>query len=181
MLAPPDCMIDIETLGARPDAAICSIAAVRFDALGRSDHMETLEILIDLDDCLVNHKRTFDTGTLEWWGKQKPEVQFKAMEQGPRVTLAEGLDQLSKFASGSSRMWAQGTNFDPVILEGSYMATKQTAPWGFWQWRDSRTLFAFVKDLPAKGEMAHDALYDAIHQAKNVQFALQKLGVDSVK
>lgn len=177
MLGPSDCMIDIETIGAIPGSAILSIAAVRFDALARSDQTIEFEVLIDPDDCLVNHNMTYEQVTLEWWEKQTPEVRYTAFEKGPRVTLAQALEQLAHFTSGSSRLWCQGMNFDPPLLEAAYHICGMPRPWDYWQWRDSRTLLSFVPTVPAKGKGAHDALYDVKWQAEQVQYCLKQLGV----
>lgn len=178
MIGPPDCMIDIETVGTSHNAAILSMAAVRFDSLSRSDKLETLELLIDLDSCF-QVGLVYDEGTLSWWKRQSTEVQFKAFEQQPRVSIHDALDDLSKFVSGSSRFWCQGMNFDPVILESAYIATNKFLPWKYWQWRDSRTLMTLISDLPKKDGSAHDALYDAVWQAKIVQTCLQKLQIEN--
>lgn len=177
MIGPPDCMVDIETVGTAHNAAILSIAAVRFDSLSRSDSIKTLEILIDVDSCF-NAGLSWDEGTIKWWSQQSKEIQFKAFEQQPRISLTEALDQLSHFVSGSSRLWCQGMNFDPVILESAYIATDKFLPWKYWQWRDSRTLMSMFRNLPKKDSNAHDALYDAVWQAKIVQDCIKRLGVE---
>lgn len=173
-------MIDIETLGTQPGAAIISIAATRFDALARNDNAIDLEILIDADDCLNNWNMDYDPVTIEWWEKQAPEVRYTAFEKGPRVTLVQALEQLTLFTSGASRLWCQGMNFDPPLLEAAYTVCKLPRPWQYWQWRDSRTLLSFVSTVPAKGKGAHDALYDVKWQAEQVQYCLKQLGVRSL-
>lgn len=177
MIAPPDCMIDIETLGTQPGSAILSIAAVRFDALHRSDTIVEFETLVDPDDCLAKWNLTYDEGTIEWWERQAPEVRAKAFESGPRVTLPEALQQLSEFVATANRLWCQGMNFDPPLLEAAYTVCGMPRPWHYWQWRDSRTLLSFVPTVPAKGKGAHDALYDVKWQATQVQYCLKQLGV----
>lgn len=177
MIGPPDCMVDIETVGTAHNSAILSIAAVRFDSLSRSNRIETLELLIDVDSCF-QAGLSWDEGTMKWWSKQSPEAQFKAFDQQPRLDLSSALDQLTQFISNSSRLWCQGMNFDPVILESAYIATGKFLPWKYWQWRDSRTLMSMLQDLPKKDGTAHDALYDAVWQAKIVQECIKRLGIE---
>jgi hypothetical protein len=180
MIAPPDCMVDIETVDTKTTAAIVSIAAVRFDALGRGDNMQTLELLIDLDDCFAAGL-TYDDGTIAWWSNQTEAVKYKAFEAGPRLKLADALVELRTFVAGSTRLWCQGMNFDTPILENAYRAAKVNIPWNYWQWRDSRTLLSFFRDLPKKDKNAHDALYDATWQAKMVQHCLKKLELEDIR
>jgi len=180
MIAPADCMIDIETIATTPNSAIITIAAVRFDSLGRSDRMETLELLIDADDC-ISQGFDVDEGTLEWWGKQSPEAQYAAFEKGPRLALSHALDSLSKFVFSADRLWCQGMNFDPVILENAYQKFGKPVPWMYWKWRDSRTVLSLIQDLPKKDSQAHDAVYDAVWQAKCVQDVLQTLKVERIR
>jgi hypothetical protein len=173
-------MIDIETIATTPNSAIITIAAVRFDALARTDKMETLELLIDVDDCMG---RGFDVdpNTLDWWGKQSPEAQYAAFEKGPRLLLPDALTSLSRFVFNTQRLWCQGMNFDPVILENAYRKIGQTVPWMYWKWRDSRTLLSLLAELPKKDSRAHDAVYDAVWQAKLVQQVLQTLKVEGIR
>lgn len=180
MILPPDCMVDIETIATSNNAAIITIAAVRFDALNRTDHMETLELLVDADDC-INQGFDVDEATLVWWGKQSPEAQFAAFEKGPRKTLAQALAELSRFVFTCDRIWCQGMNFDPIILENAYRKLSQPIPWMYWKWRDSRTLLSLVSDLPKKDSRAHDAVYDAVWQAQMVQRVLQNLNVERIR
>lgn len=180
MILPPDCMVDIETIATSNNAAIITIAAVRFDALGRSDKMETLELLIDADDC-ISRGFDVDESTLTWWAKQSPEAQFSAFEKTPRTTLDQALSELSKFVFTCDRIWCQGMNFDPVILENAYRKLGQPIPWMYWKWRDSRTLLSLLPDLPKKDNRAHDAVYDAIWQAQMVQQVLQTLHVERIR
>jgi hypothetical protein len=180
MIGPPDCMIDIETLGTQPGSAILSIAATRFDALNRGKTSMDFEILINPDDCLVNWNMSYDADTIAWWERQAPEVRTKAFESGPRTTLPKALVQLSAFVSGSTRLWCQGMNFDPPLLEAAYALCSIPRPWQYWQWRDSRTLLSFVDSVPRKGKGAHDALYDVKWQAEMVQYCLRQLGVEKL-
>lgn len=180
MIAPPDCMVDIETIATTPNSAIITIAAVRFDALSRADNWDTLELLVDADDC-IGRGFDVDTNTLEWWGRQSPEAQFAAFEKGPRVPLDQALAQLSKFVFSAERLWCQGMNFDPVILENAYQKLGQTIPWSYWKWRDSRTLLSLMPDPPKKDNRAHDAVYDAVWQSQRVQEVLKSLKVERIR
>lgn len=181
MILYTDAMVDIETVATSNNAAIITIAAVRFDALNSDKEMKTLELLIDVEDAINNWKLDVDSGTIEWWGKQSKEAQYAAFEKGPRITLDVALSSLAKFVGGSSRLWCQGMNFDPVILDNAYRAVGQPSPWMYYNWRDSRTLLSFFNDLPKKSGTAHNAVDDAVWQAEMVQHCLKKLNVEYLR
>jgi hypothetical protein len=178
-----DCMIDIETLSTRPNAWICSIAAVRFNALDVDSDKKTLELLIDKAKTSPDAVATFHfcENTTKWWEGQPENVKNKVLYGEPRIALEEALKILSEFCSGSSRYWSQGINFDPVILEHAYRVSGLEPPWKFWSWRDARTV---SKMGPSKVSMvkenAHDPLADCMFQVESVSKVLNYLKVKSI-
>lgn len=80
------------------------------------------------------------------------------------------------------QVWGNGASFDCVILRNSYSLTGQPVPWQWWNDRDVRTIVELGKvigfdpkrDMPFKGTR-HNALDDAIHQAKYVSAIWKKL------
>jgi hypothetical protein len=163
-----DIMVDLETLGKGPNAAIVSIGAVAFDLQTMSP--STFERRIGADSSL--QFGTIDASTLLWWYRQDPhnrEMLF--VEEG-----AHHLDSaLREFASWASqfgniktrRVWSNGAAFDNVILRSAYAATEIEAPWSYWNDRCFRTL----KSLYPKLDLAftgtrHSALDDAKHQVE---------------
>ena len=181
MISHSDAMIDIETIATSTNAAIITIAAVRFDALNADKAMQTLELLIDVDNAIDVWKLDVDPGTIDWWGKQSKAAQYAAFEKGPRLTLDDALAKLSKFVGGATRLWCQGMNFDPVILDNAYRAVGQPSPWMYYSWRDSRTIMSLFTDLPKKSGTAHNAVDDAIWQAEMVQTCLNRLNVEKLR
>ena len=89
------------------------------------------------------------------------------------------LAELNRFIVGVDQIWAQGAVFDIGILENLYQQLNTPVNWHYWQIRDSRTLFALLKQdpRPANFDQAHNALVDAYHQARGVQRAFELLGV----
>jgi hypothetical protein len=170
-----DCMFDLETLDTKPSAVILSLGAVSFDpkTLSIPDEMPRLMLRIDID-AQNDLGRTASDDTIEWWGKQPAHIQEEAFSEEGRTSLAESIDQFHKFVWNSDRIWSQGC-FDIVIMEDLYRMVGRTPPWNYWQIRDSRTLFDFV-DGKMDRSKHHDAMEDALEQARAVQRALHKIG-----
>lgn len=174
-----DVMLDLETLSTRPDAVILTIGAVKFDPY--SDY-------IDLDNGLyhrVNVDEQTELGrhvqeeTLNWWGKQDPEVFEEAMSETGRIGLEDFCSDLNRFLVGTENIWCQGPCFDIVILENLYRQLVKPTPWQFWQIRDSRTLFGVHGDPRDKNRAAaHNALMDCYYQAIGVQQIYNTLGLE---
>ena len=170
-----DVMFDLETLDTKPTAVILSLGAVKFDPKTQSVPAELPKLLLKFEiDAQNDLGRTTSDDTIEWWGKQPPHIQEEAFGLEGRTPLAEAIDQFHKFVWNSDRVWSQGC-FDIVIIEDLYRMVGRTPPWNYWQIRDSRTLFDFV-DGKMDRSKHHDAMEDALEQARAVQRALNKIG-----
>lgn len=165
-----DVMLDLETLSTLPNAVILSIGAVKFDPFtNRIDVDEGMDLRIDVDGQTAIG-RDIQEDTINWWGKQPPEVQEAAMSEEGRVGLEDFTRQLNKFMVGADSIWCQGPVFDIVILEDLYRQLGKPIPWNFWQIADSRTLFKVHGDPRDKNRKgAHNALMDCVYQAMGVQ------------
>jgi len=82
----------------------------------------------------------------------------------------------------STQLWGNGANFDNVLLRDAYRRSGLRPFWNFWNDRDVRTIvelgrqlgFDPKRDMPFIGKH-HNAIDDAIHQAKYVSAIWQKL------
>ncbi len=174
-----DVMIDIETTSTKYNACILSIGIVAFNLYSTStteDESESLELLIDKKSCDDLNLHTCEN-TMKWWSTQKPEVRRRAFEDGPRLSIKEALVKLNDFCKKikCKRYWAQGINFDYIVLENAYTQLNITPIWKFYQLRDSRTIQHMLEDTPKKPEDAHDAISDCKHQIKVVKYVYSKL------
>jgi hypothetical protein len=168
-------MFDLETLDTKPTAVILSLGAVKFDPKTQSVPDQLPKLLLKFDiDAQNDLGRTTSDDTIEWWGKQPPHIQEEAFGLEGRAPLLEAIDQFHKFVWNSDRIWSQGC-FDIVIVEDLYRMVGRTPPWNYWQIRDSRTLFDFV-DGKMDRSKHHDAMEDALEQARAVQRALKTIG-----
>jgi DNA polymerase III epsilon subunit-like protein len=167
-------MIDIETLSTKPNAQILSIAAIKFNRDDRKKEMqelkdlETFYVVIDQKSC-ENLGMDIDKDTVNWWKRQSKEAQDAVFsEKVTKISIFEALKQFSKFIKGASYIWAQGINFDCVILEHAFRVTEIPCTWKFWILRDTRTFFdvANVNLKNFSNEKKHDALYDCHAQLR---------------
>jgi len=170
-------MIDLETLGTRPDGVILSIGGVKFDP--NSDKIyDEFHYRLEVDE-QIDRGRSVDEGTVEWWGKQPAEVVEAAFGNEGRISIDEFLDVFKRWCVSADTFWSQGPTFDMVMLENLYLQYGKHYPWSFWQVRDSRTLFSVCKEDPRKKIQndLHNALADAYYQSKAIQIAYKELGV----
>ncbi len=166
-------MIDLETLATTPDAAILTIGACKFDPKSK-DIESTFYERIKLDT-QENYNRVINEDTLAWWAKQDKQIQEDAFSEGEdRIDLLEAMKKLYTFGLGTTHVWSHGSIFDVVIVENVCKSVQQAVTWKFWEVRDTRTLFE-LSDISVRIEGKHNALTDAVAQAKAVQQAYAKL------
>lgn len=160
-------MIDIETMGSRPNAPVLSIGAVMFDPVNGSLG-EKFYVAISPADAF--RYGVPDGDTLKWWMEQSEAARKAAV--GGQALLADALKGLTAFGKSNWKdieVWGNGPSFDMTILEYAYhKALGQLAPWKFWNVRCCRTVALLAGKRPPKitGGTYHNALDDAIHQAK---------------
>ena len=170
-------MLDLETLGTRPECVILTIGAVKFDPFKSEVADSGLYLRLDVDEQLAQG-REVQEDTLQWWMNQAEDVREEAIGEGGRVSIESFYKELNRFMVGVNNIWAQGPVFDIAILENIYRQYGWPTPWQFWQIRDSRTLFGVHGDPRVKGRAGHhNALADCVYQAQGVQQVYNKLGL----
>ena len=164
------CMIDIETLGTDPGAAIVSIGAVRFTVDGGIE--DELFVSVDVESC-QDYGLRIDASTVIWWLGQSADAR-EQLRGGD--DLEHALRELRAFVDGCDEVWANSPSFDLTILEAAYECVGLSIPWNFWEERDYRTLRA-VLEWPDREQdgTAHDALDDARFQAECLIEALEEV------
>lgn len=195
-------MIDLETMGTRPDAAIVAIGAVAFDMptmddpapkLGRSFYRN-----VDLQSCL-DAGLTVTGDTVYWWLQQETAARNKLLDS--RKPLREVLIEFADFFStemragykyeGAEYLWAHGLDFDVGIMRTAYDNLHMKHPWYYNKVRDDRTLYAVTGQPPwddlgvvllGSDDMCpHNALYDAKIQALGAMWAQNQLNLMGYK
>jgi hypothetical protein len=168
---PTRLMIDIETLGLAPGAAIVSIGAVHFhtDGLGAE-----FGASIDLQSCQAAGLDV-DAETLQWWLKQDDGVRAQLRGGKPLGSTLAAFDRFYDDIN-PDEIWANSPAFDCAILEAAYDAVEAEAPWDFYERRDLRTLRNLGVEGNAEREgPEHDALADARVQAREAAALLREV------
>ncbi|MCZ9596767.1 3'-5' exoribonuclease [Klebsiella quasipneumoniae] len=179
-------MVDLETMGKKNNAPIVAIGAVVFDPATGSIG-ESFYKVVCLESS-VNWGAVIDPSTVIWWLKQSSEAR-SAIVNDDAIPLQDALLQFREFVSdnvaGGSKMaqvWGNGASFDNSILRSSYDCIAEDYPWEYWNDRDVRTMvelgqaisFDPKTTIPFEGSR-HNALADAIHQARYVSAIWQRI------
>jgi hypothetical protein len=163
-----DVMVDLETMGTGPNAAITAIGAVEFDTtsgtLGR-----TFYNVVDLASA-VEQGGQIDASTVMWWLRQSDEA--RAALGKDAISLPHALQQFAEWIAPCGpgvRVWGNGASFDNVVLGSAYRNAGWPQPWKFWNDRCYRTVKAMYPNiLMERSGTHHNALDDAVSQAKHL-------------
>lgn len=172
-------MIDIETLGSKPNAVLLSIAAVEFDLVtGQTGAI--FEKNICVNSCIevglkMEHKTIF------WWLKQSKEAQ-KTLTQHTGYPIKNVLREFAIWVFDNYGLgvivWGNSARFDLGLLEAAFTACKMDLPWEYYNERDVRTLVAFAPEVKANTKfdgIKHYGVDDCKHQIKYCSEIFNKL------
>lgn len=171
MATNPDVMIDIETLDVSPKAVVLSVGMCKFYPTDiNRDPFDGRHFKIDIDT-QSGKNRVIDDSTISWWATQPKDIQEAAFSDDGRVSVEECAKEINKYLVGVNKIWANGPDFDLVILSSLFKDFDIHCNWKFWQYMDTRTIFQLMPRDPRKDLTfaAHNALADAITQAICVQ------------
>lgn len=166
-------MLDLETMGKGPNAAITQIGAVVFDVEKRIT-LERLQVYVDLEDSVRNGGE-MDASTVVWWLQQDADARNSF--NYATLSVNESLDLFTELVlrhepaeDEGVPVWGNGASFDNVILRRTYERAGKIAPWNFWQDRCYRTI---LKSLPGYPKVdfegvKHLAVDDAMHQVRQL-------------
>lgn len=165
------CMIDLETLGLNRDAVIVSVGAAIFRIDG--EIVSTFYEVLSLDD--QKGLRSVDLDTMKWWMAQSDEARavFSANSERVAPVLLDFQKWLKMYEP--ALYWGNDPEFDLGKLEHIVEQAKIPAmPWKFYQKRDFRTIRMVLPDASPRDGTYHNALDDAIYQAKECARAQRK-------
>ena len=191
-MALPDVMVDLESLATTADAVIVSIGAVKFDVSTEEIGDEGFYALVEMEH--QARERRISQQTLQWWMGKDMEAARSVFDKSlERQHLEEVLESFQDWfwdhepsaqrqatLQRNRRIWSNGANFDEPILSHAYTQYGMEIPWSFWNVKCFRTW----KDLPGAGLVVkavqregthHNALDDALHQARQAQAVHKKL------
>ena len=165
----PQFVVDLETLSTHANGCIVSIGAVKFSL--EEGILEEFFVNVDPQSC-KDVGLHFDKNTIEWWTKQSKEARDAWMKDP--VPLTEALNKFADFYEPGNPIWGFGANFDIVLLESAYYAIGydkdkvygEHLPWKFWDIYCLRTLANVLGKKLEKTGVNHNALHDAIAEAK---------------
>lgn len=170
-------MLDIETMSIGKEAAIVSIGAVRFDVHDCP--------LTDTFYCEVNLKSSqaaggkIDANTVVWWAQQSQEVR-KVLYSQETLHIETALKKFSEWVREKplTGIWGNGSDYDNVNVEGAYRRLRWTPPWTYKENRCYRTMNALFGEVSVEdfNTCPHNALSDAIYQAKTLQRIFKNVG-----
>lgn len=179
-------MVVLETMGKKHNAPIVAIGAVVFDPATGSIG-ESFYKVVCLESS-VNWGAVIDPSTVIWWLKQSSEAR-SAIVNDDAIPLLDALLQFREFVSDNvaggskkAQVWGNGASFDNSILRSSYDCIAEDYPWECWNDRDVRTMveigqaisFDPKTTIPFEGSR-HNALADAIHQARYISAIWQRI------
>jgi hypothetical protein len=162
--------IDLETLSTRSNAAIVTIAGVKFSF--ENNDVETFCVNVNPYEGsqLGLH---VSQSTIDWWRSQKPEA-VDAWKNS-RIGIVDALTQFNEFCGDGSKkkkFWSNGSAFDFPILDSSYFVSDLTPPYEYWNICDMRTAYYLAnfdyKAAPRIG-VYHNALDDCLTQIAHLK------------
>lgn len=158
-------MVDLETLGTDPDAAVVAIGAVKFN---KKRIIDEFEAYIPPGSARVFGRSSEDTE--RWWSQQADHVRNKVL--GGNEPPGHACERFSEFCKGvEGQIWAKPVHFDLPILRHFYKQLGLEFPFHFRREKDAATMIFTAKEHGVKFgdlldlENKHDPLADARVQA----------------
>ncbi|MEI7161038.1 3'-5' exonuclease [Pectobacterium versatile] len=182
-------MIDIETMGANPNAPICSIGAVFFNPK-TGELGEQFYCRVDFENDMFNGAVP-DGDTIKWWLRQSSDARAELIRDDATPiwgAVSKFSDWLTDNAENlkTLNVWANSPSFDCTILKTAFERTDIDLPWNYWNELDVRTMkevgFA-IMDMGSFLRLGtekiigfkHNALDDAISQVALVSAVMSRL------
>ena len=153
-------MVDCETLDIGERPVLLSIGAVVFNDQQIQDYFE---YFINKETA-ISEGFTVSQSTLDWWDQQDPDARAYAFNgEGDIQEALKALVQLNE----CTEIWSKGSLADIRWINNALDYFGIERPWKYYKEFCFRTLLKSVPkfDMPFVG-MPHNALDDAIHQAK---------------
>lgn len=167
-------VVDLETLGTKPTSGIIAIGATTLDF--KYSFYRTIK-----KSSLDFYRFGYSLDTMAWWNKQPAHVREEAFNGNTpiRNALLEFSDWLYVVCKTKKpQIWGNGASFDNVILRHAYTHLDITVPWSYKHDMCYRTLRSILGDRIKEPDFVgdkHNALADAVHEAKILNLMLEKL------
>lgn len=161
-------MLDLETWGTGVSAVPIAIGACKFDA---DTIIDNFHVAIDPASAQALGLK-IDANTILWWMDPERDEARRRWLGMQRVDLASALTGFSEWLGTGTMVtaiWGNGSTFDNVILRTAYEVAGIEYPVRFWQDYCYRTVKQTTDIELVREGTHHDALDDAISQAKHLQ------------
>lgn len=166
-----DVMVDIETTGTQPNrSAMIQLAAVKFNL-----EDQTVSPSYFNRSLKIPHWRSWDEDTRQWWSKQPDTLNaIMSKAEDPYVVMRDFADWSIQANGPPLRFWAKPTTFDFMFVTSYLKDFNQPIPFDF---REATDMNSYLRGLyapepidrsdePKLVGVAHDAIYDSLHQIK---------------
>lgn len=175
-------MLDLETLGTGPNAAILSIGAVKFDLEKGEVSPDRFYVTVDLENS-IDLGAVIDASTIKWWMGQSSEARGQFLVPG--LQLADALNKLTKWIGEQDgmRVWGNGATFDNVLIRNAYQMAGVTCPWKYWNDMCYRTIKNLYPNVGITNRIGtyHNAVDDAQTQAEHIIRIFQTIKSGHIK
>lgn len=167
-------VVDLETLGTKPNSGILAIGATTLDL--KYTFYRTIK-----KSSLDFYGFGYSLDTMKWWNEQPSHVREEAFNGTTQIREA-----LKEFQSWlyvvckdkDPLIVGNGAAFDNVILKHAYDRLDLSVPWTYKNDFCYRTLRKVLGDRIKEPDFLgdkHNALADAIHEARVLNLMLEKL------
>lgn len=186
-----DIIIDIETLGTKPNVPVIEIGACAINnrtgeiVSNFSRRVPSGRSICDLELGRFDGADDDTRSTVRWWIEDngRRDTLMKIMsrsvcihEHAPLYEFCDWMIQKNVEADGNIRVWSNGPQFDLVILQSAFDRYGIKRPWVCWQERCVRTALEMAGY--EKGSVGwiergprHRALNDARHEARKLYYS----------
>lgn len=181
-------MVDIETTGTAIGSGIWQIGAVVMDESLYSDRPNTFLMTINPMSLMHSGSKYLSSAeTLAWqWDKNEDNWNY-ALQQNfkegaswgytpSKSLLTNFSDWLMGFGYANVELYSRGS-FDFQLLRASFALESMDTPWKYYQENDQRTLSKWTSYSRETASPSHNALDDAIQQAKVIAHVFSHLRV----
>jgi len=155
-------MLDLETMGTGPNAAIIAIGAVAFKQSGIT-HTYYRQVSLASS---VSIGLDCDPSTIMWWMQQSDEARAAFTDNEQAMHICEALAEFADWFNEVEgvEVWGNGAAFDNVILANAYRKNGVVKPWEFWNDRCYRTIRLLYPDIKLERTGTH---HNAVDDAKS--------------
>lgn len=177
-------ILDLETLGIKPNAVVLSIGAAAFTFEGPNNFNKLIRegfyAKLNVREQVKEYGRKIEPDTAEWWRKRSSEAKEVLQATPLDWRMADALADLNAWIKKTdydyrkSYVWCRGNAFDFPKMESMYDQANIKCGYNGWMIRDVRTMIDVMagvsngkyepKDFPSDW-IAHNALHDAAGDA----------------